>query len=91
MKNIEVPSSDEVFAVFKRLNHVPRPSWHEEKVADFLCEFARQLHLEYKRNKQNCVVIKKPATKGYERAVPIVILNHCDMVCVAEKERYSIL
>ena len=85
MKNIEVPSSDEVFAVFKRLNHVPRPSWHEEKVADFLCEFARQLHLEYKRNKQNCVVIKKPATKGYERAVPIVILNHCDMVCVAEK------
>lgn len=84
-KDIKVPSSNEVFAIFKQLNRVPRPSWHEEKVADFLCEFASRLHLEYKRDKHNCVVIKKPATKGYENSTPIVILNHCDMVCVAEK------
>jgi len=86
MKNkICVPSSDEVFAIFKRLNQIPRPSWHEEKVADFLCDFASRLHLEYKRDKQNCVVIKKPATQGYEKVEPVVILNHCDMVCVAEE------
>jgi len=80
-----VPSSDEVFAIFKQLNQIPRPSWHEEKIADFLCDFASRLHLEYKRDKQNCVVIKKPATQGYEQVEPVVILNHCDMVCVAEE------
>ena len=84
-KKICVPSSDEVFAIFKRLNQIPRPSWHEEKVADFLCDFASRLHLEYKRDKQNCVVIKKPATQGYEKVEPVVILNHCDMVCIAEE------
>lgn len=80
-----IPSSDEVFQLFKRLNNVPRPSWHEEKVADFLCAFADSLHLDYSRDAHNCVVIRKPATPGYENATPVVVLNHCDMVCVAEK------
>ena len=38
---------------------------------------------EYERDKENCVVIRKPATPGYEDAEPIVLLNHMDMVCVA--------
>lgn len=84
-KQCNIPPSDEVFNLFSKLNGIPRPSWHEEKVADFLCDFAKGLDLEFKRDKQNCVVIKKPATAGYEKAVPITILNHCDMVCVAEK------
>lgn len=83
--NINFPASKEVFNIFKQLNNVPRPSWHEEKVANFLCHFAEQHNLEYKRDAHNCVVIKKAATIGYEKATPIVILNHCDMVCVAEK------
>ncbi len=71
-----------VFDIFKELNQIPRPSHHEEKVADFLCQFAERLNLEYERDAQNCVVIRKPATKGHEGAEPIVLLNHMDMVCV---------
>ncbi|MBO7610425.1 MAG: beta-Ala-His dipeptidase [Muribaculaceae bacterium] len=70
--------------IFKQLNAIPRPSHHEERVADFLCDFATRLGLEYDRDAQNCVVIRKPATPGHENATPIVILNHMDMVCVAE-------
>lgn len=70
--------------IFKQLNAIPRPSHHEERVADFLCDFATKLGLQYDRDKQNCVVIRKPATLGHENATPIVILNHMDMVCVAE-------
>ncbi|MBO4871754.1 MAG: beta-Ala-His dipeptidase [Muribaculaceae bacterium] len=70
--------------IFKQLNAIPRPSHHEERVADFLCQFAQQLGLEYDRDDHNCVVIRKAATPGHEGATPIVILNHMDMVCVAE-------
>ena len=70
--------------IFKQLNSIPRPSHHEERIADFLCDFATRLGLEYDRDAQNCVVIRKPATPGHENATPIVILNHMDMVCVAE-------
>lgn len=58
------------------------PSHHEERIADYLCQFASRLNLDYDRDEHNCVVIRKPATKGYEHAEPVVLLNHMDMVCV---------
>lgn len=70
--------------IFGELNKIPRPSHHEGKVADYLCSFAESLGLKYRRDAENCVVIEKPATKGYEDAAPVVILNHMDMVCVAK-------
>ena len=83
------PTTERVFAIFKELNQIPRPSHHEERVADYLCRFAERLHLEYERDAQNCVVIRKPATKGHETAEPIVLLNHMDMVCVGMKNPLS--
>ena len=75
-------STERVFNIFRELNQIPRPSHHEERVADYLCQFAERLHLEYERDKENCVVIRKPATPGHEQAEPIALLNHMDMVCV---------
>ncbi len=76
------PSTERVFSIFRELNQIPRPSHHEEQVANYLCQFAERQHLEYERDKENCVVIRKPASPGYEAAEPIVLLNHMDMVCV---------
>ena len=76
------PTTERVLQIFKELNQIPRPSHHEERVADYLCQTAERLHLSYKRDKENCVVISKPATPGHENAEPIVLLNHMDMVCV---------
>lgn len=75
-------STKRVFEIFGELNNIPRPSHHEERVADFLCQFAERLNLEYERDKENCVVIRKPASPGCEGAETIVLLNHMDMVCV---------
>lgn len=57
-------TTERVFQIFKELNQIPRPSHHEERVADYLCQFAQRLHLEYERDAQNCVVIRKPPPKG---------------------------
>lgn len=75
-------TTERVFGIFSELNKIPRPSHHEERVADYLCHFAERLNLAYERDKENCVVIRKPASKGYEGHEPIVLLNHMDMVCV---------
>ena len=75
-------TTERVFSIFSELNKIPRPSHHEERVADYLCQFAERLNLAYERDKENCVVIRKPASKGYEEHEPIVLLNHMDMVCV---------
>ena len=75
-------TTERVFQIFKELNRIPRPSHHEELVANYLCQFAERLGLDYERDDQNCVVIRKPASQGYEAAEPLVLLNHMDMVCV---------
>lgn len=80
--NIYIPSVDVVFDIFKIINAIPRPSHHEEKIASFLCEFAENNGLQFKRDDKNCVVIGKEASPGCENAEPIVVLNHMDMVCV---------
>ncbi len=82
-------STERVFGIFRELNQIPRPSHHEERVADYLCQFAERLHLEYERDKENCVVIRKAATRGHEGAEPIVLLNHMDMVCVGMNDPLS--
>lgn len=75
------------YEIFRQLNNIPRPSHHEEKVADFLCSYAENLGLEYERDAENCVVIRKPATPGCENAEPVVLLNHMDMVAVSDGSR----
>lgn len=75
------------YEIFAQLNKIPRPSHHEGKVADYLCEFAEKLGLKYERDAENCVVIRKPASKGCEDAEPIVLLNHMDMVAVGDGSR----
>jgi dipeptidase D len=80
--NEQMITTERVFSIFSELNKIPRPSHHEERVADYLCQFAERLNLSYERDKENCVVIRKPASKGYEAHEPIVLLNHMDMVCV---------
>lgn len=79
--------SKKVYELFGKLNKIPRSSHHEEKVADFLCGYAESLGLEYDRDKENCVVIRKPATPGHEDAEPVVLLNHMDMVAVGDGTR----
>lgn len=73
--------------IFKAINNIPRPSHHEEKIADYLCAFAKERNLSYSRDTNNCVVIRKPATPGHENATPIVLLNHMDMVAVSDGTR----
>ena len=89
MNHLSTVSSERVFSIFHELNQIPRPSHHEERVADYLCQFAERLHLEYERDKENCVVIRKPASPGHEQAEPIVLLNHMDMVCVGMNDPLS--
>ena len=80
MSNSELKPSC-VFEQFAKINKVPRPSKHEEKMIDFLKAFGEGLGLETKVDKTGNVIIRKPATKGYEDRETIILQSHMDMVC----------
>ena len=66
---------------FEELSAIPRASYHEEKIAEYLCDFARSRGLEYYRDEFNNVLINKVATHGCENIPPLLLQGHTDMVC----------
>ena len=65
---------------FADLNAVPRPSKKEEKVIAFMVDFGKKLNLETFVDKVGNVIIKKPATNGFENRKTVVMQSHLDMV-----------
>ncbi|MCD6366038.1 MAG: aminoacyl-histidine dipeptidase [Bacteroidales bacterium] len=70
-----------VWEIFDTITKVPRPSKKEEKIRRFLIEWAQQRNLEVHEDKAGNVLMKKPATTGYENRKTIVLQSHMDMVC----------
>lgn len=73
------PSS--VLGYFEDICRIPHGSGNEKGISDYLCAFAEKHGLEYRRDHQNNVLIKKPATPGYEDKEPVMLQGHMDMVC----------
>ena len=55
-----------VFHYFEEICRVPRPSKKEEKIRNYLVDFAKAHALEYKVDEAGNVLISKPATAGME-------------------------
>ncbi len=70
-----------VFDHFRRITAIPRPSKHEEKMIAYLVSFGESRGLETKVDATGNVLIRKPATLGYESKPTITFQSHMDMVC----------
>lgn len=65
---------------FHALTRIPRPTGQMKEVTQYVKDFGKALNLETKQDKTGNVVIRKPATKGYESAKAVILQSHLDMV-----------
>ena len=70
-----------VFDCFAQINQIPRPSYKEQQMSAFLVDFGHKLGLETLQDSVGNVLIRKPATPGYENLKATVLQSHMDMVC----------
>ena len=70
----------ELWSNFYSLTRQPRPSKHEEKVRAFLVDWAKKNKIACRVDGVGNVILSKPATKGMENRVPVVLQAHMDMV-----------
>lgn len=70
-----------VFEQFAKINEIPRPSKHEEQMIEYLKSFGESRGLETLVDETGNVIIRKPATPGYENKETIILQSHMDMVC----------
>jgi len=70
----------EVWSIFEDVCGVPRPSKHEEKIREFILNFAKANGIEGFIDKAGNVILRKPATPGMENLKGVVMQSHMDMV-----------
>ncbi|WP_281704465.1 hypothetical protein [Aeromonas taiwanensis] len=79
--NITELKPSAIWGYFHQITQVPRPSKKEEKILAFLKKFAEEHKLEYDQDAAGNIVIRKPASKGYENRKTVILQSHVDMVC----------
>jgi dipeptidase D len=65
---------------FAEYCQIPHPSKHEEAAAKYIIDTAKSLCLECAQDKVGNVVVRKPASKGYEGRPSVCLQGHLDMV-----------
>lgn len=65
---------------FDALTQVPRPSGHLEKVQQFLLDFGQKAGVEAFKDPAGNIVMRKPATPGFENRKTLLLQAHMDMV-----------
>ena len=77
MKNLEPQG---LWNSFYSLTQIPRPSGKRKEIADFLVNYGKSLGLETLQDEIGNVLIRKPASPGYENHPGVILQGHMDMV-----------
>ena len=70
-----------VFEQFAKINEIPRPSKREEIMIAYLRQWGESRGLATNVDETGNVIIRKPATMGYENRKTVILQSHMDMVC----------
>ena len=66
--------------LFRDISAIPHASFKEKALSDYIKKFSENLGLETYQDKYNNLLVRKPATKGYENAPVVMLQPHLDMV-----------
>ena len=81
MRALEGLQPEKVFYYFEEISNIPRGSYHEKAISDYLVEFAKKHGITYYQDELYNVVMQVPASLGRENEEPVILQGHMDMVC----------
>ncbi|MGB8491984.1 MAG: aminoacyl-histidine dipeptidase [Bacteroidales bacterium] len=80
MSDIRNLEPKQLWNYFHEITLIPRPSKKEQRMVDFVVRFGKENNLETVVDKVGNVIIRKPATKGFENRKGVILQTHLDMV-----------
>ncbi len=78
-----------VFEIFHEITQVPRPSKKEEKIRQWLIDFAHKHNVEVTTDPIGNVLMSVPATPGHEQAPTIMLQSHMAMLCQSNDKNFD--
>ncbi len=79
--NFEHEKTNDILKWFEEISKIPRCSKKEEKICQWLMNWAKENDFDAKMDNTGNILIKVPASPGYENSPGVVIQGHVDMVC----------
>jgi len=70
-----------VWKHFDEIRKIPHCSKHEEKIREYILNFAKNDNIKSKTDKSGNIVLSKPASSGMESKPTVILQGHMDMVC----------
>ena len=73
---------------FEQISAIPRPSGHMEGIRGYVNAFAEERGLEHFEDDAGNIVIRRPASPGYEKTHTIMLQGHMDMVAAGVADSF---
>lgn len=80
MSELSQLSPQPLWDIFAKICSIPHPSYHEEQLAAHVIAWATEQGFWNERDQVGNILIRKPATPGYENRQPVALQAHLDMV-----------
>ena len=74
-----------VLHYFEEICAIPHGSHHTKQISDYLVKFAKDRNLKVKQDEAENVIIWKKGSAGHEKAEPLMLQGHMDMVLEKNK------
>ncbi|KPK80652.1 MAG: aminoacyl-histidine dipeptidase [Bacteroides sp. SM23_62_1] len=88
MEKLSMKVPGRLWEYFEEICRIPRLSKKEDKILQYLIDFALLKKLEYKQDSVGNLVIRKNATPGMENRKCVILQSHVDMVGEKEKNAH---
>lgn len=80
MNDIRKLEPNALWNYFHDITQIPHPSKKEKKIVEYIIEFGKKNGLETIKDKVGNVIIRKPASRGFEKREGVIFQTHLDMV-----------
>jgi len=86
MNALEGLQPEKVWKFFEKISAIPRGSGNEKGISNYIKSYAENKGLWVYQDAAGNIIIRVPASKGYEKSAPVIIQGHMDMVCEKKPE-----
>jgi len=80
MQQLQSTQAAPVWSFFQKICEIPHPSKHEQQLADWIIKWASHKNIACFQDKIGNLILKKPASVGFENKTPVILQCHLDMV-----------
>ena len=80
MQQLQTTKAASLWSHFLNICAIPHPSKHEQQLINWITLWAKEKNISCVQDKAGNLILRKPASKGYEEKTPVILQAHLDMV-----------